>query len=416
VDLVVGSNTYHLDLTTSNNLTGLRDAINKAGAGANATILTIGSVNYLSVATSSPGATTLQLNDVPRDLITNTGAGSETSTRTYADSTTVPVSASGKVDLVAGSTTYHLDLTGNNNLTGLMNAINAAGVPGLAASITGSAGSYSLSLAGPGPGTLQLNDIPTQADLISKTNQGTNADFMLNNVHVTRSSNVVNDIVPGVSFTLQNTTTGSITLSLATDPSQLSNAFQTFVTGYNALVDQMKQQVGPSAGPLGGDVLIREIGDDTRQLTSYWNAGGSSIHSLSDLGVTFQDATTGHLTFSQSTFAGLSSTQVSDAFKFLGSSSSGFAALAANFTQLSDSATGMIQVQEDGYDTTNAQLTSQINTLNDRVKLVQNSMSAKLQAADALVAQLQSRQNLVNASVSSLNYVLYGKQTNSNGL
>src|SRR5579864_6616100 len=34
VDLVVGSNTYHLDLTTSNNLAGLRDAINNASVGA----------------------------------------------------------------------------------------------------------------------------------------------------------------------------------------------------------------------------------------------------------------------------------------------------------------------------------------------------------------------------------------------
>jgi hypothetical protein len=43
-------------------------------------------------------------------------------------------------------------------------------------------------------------------------------------------------------------------------------------------------------------------------------------------------------------------------------------------------------------------------------------MTARLQAADALVAKLQSQQNIVNASVSSLNFVLYGKQTNSNGL
>ena len=388
VDLVVGSNTYHLDLTSSNNLVGLRDAINNAGAGANASILTIGSNNYLSVSTNSPGATTLQLNDVPLDLITNTGAGTETSTKTYADSTTVPVSANGHVDLVAGSTTYHLDVTASNNLTGLMNAINVAGAPGVSASITGSAGSYSLSIAGPGPGTLQLNDLPSQADLISTTNQGTNADFMLNGVHVVRSSNVVNDIIPGVVLTLQKTNAGSVTLSLATDSSQLSNALQTFVTDYNALVDQVNQQVGKSAGPLAGDLLIGQIGEDTRQLTSYWNTSASSIHSLSDLGVTFEDETSGHLSFNQNTFNGLSSTQISDAFKFLGSPSSGFAALASNFTQLSNPLTGMIRVQEDGYDATNTQLADQVNTLNDRVSLIQSTMTARLQAADALVAQL----------------------------
>jgi len=416
VDLVVGSNTYHLDLTNSNNLNGLRDAINNAGAGANASILTIGSNNYLSVSTSSPGATTLQLNDVPLDLVSSTGSGTETSTKTYADQTTTPVSANGLVDLVVGSTTYHLNVTGSNNLTGLMNAINGAGAPGVSASITGSAGSYSLALAGP-VGTLKLNDLPNQVDLISNSNQGTNATFKLNNVPVTRSTNVVSDIIPGVSFTLLKTNTStSTTVSLTTEASQLSNALQTLVTNYNAMVDQVNQQVGTAAGPLGGDILIREMSDDLRQLTSYWNTSASSVHSLSDLGVTFEDQTTGHLSFDQNTFNALSNTQISDAFKFLGSSNSGFAALASNFTQLSDPVTGMIIDQENGYDTTNQSLTNQINTLNDSATLVHNSMAAKLQAADALVAQLQSQQNMVNASVSSLNYVLYGKQTNSNGL
>jgi flagellar capping protein FliD len=83
---------------------------------------------------------------------------------------------------------------------------------------------------------------------------------------------------------------------------------------------------------------------------------------------------------------------------------------------LSDPLTGLIRLQENGYDNTNQELTSQISTLNARTSQLQASMTARLQAADALVAQLQSRQNIVNASVSSLNYVLYGKQTNSNGL
>jgi flagellar hook-associated protein 2 len=416
VDLVVGSNTYHLDITAHNNLVGLQNAINNAGAGVNASILTTSGANYLSVTANNSGATTLQLNDTPLDLVTATGTGTETSSKTYADQTTAPVSVNNHVDLVAGSTTYHLDLTGNNNLTGLMNAINGAGAPGVSASITGSAGSYSLSLTG-APGTLQLNDLPSRVDLISNTNQGSNAVFTLNDtINITRSTNTVNDVISGLSFTLQKQTTGtaSVTLALATDRTQLSTALQTLVTGYNAVVDQVNQQVGTAGGPLGGDMLISSISGDLQQLSSYWNTTAGSIHSLSDLGVVFD--TTGHLSFSQTTFDGIPDGQIPDAFKFLGSSKSGLGALANNFTQLSDPLTGLIRVQEDGYDATNQELTSQISTLNARASQDQASETARLQAADALVAQLQSQQNLVNASVSSLDYVLYGKQTNSNGL
>jgi flagellar hook-associated protein 2 len=148
VNLVVGSHTYGLNLTGKNNLNGLVNAINNAGAGVNATILHIGSMNYLSVAANNTGATTLQLNDAPLDLVTNTGTGAETSTRTYANSAIAPVSGEGNVNLLVGSTTYPLNLTGNNNLTGLMNAINSAGA-GVTASISGSAGAYALSMTAP---------------------------------------------------------------------------------------------------------------------------------------------------------------------------------------------------------------------------------------------------------------------------
>ena len=83
---------------------------------------------------------------------------------------------------------------------------------------------------------------------------------------------------------------------------------------------------------------------------------------------------------------------------------------------MSDPLTGLIRLQEDGYDRENAQLSDQISTLNERVSQIQSAMTTRIQAADALVAQLQSQQNMVNSSVSSLNYVLYGRQTNANGL
>jgi flagellar hook-associated protein 2 len=413
VNLVVGSNTYNLDVTGNNSLIGLASAINNSGAPVSATVITAAGQSYLSVSASNTGATTLQLNDVPGSLISSNGQGAETSLNTYADTTTAPVSKDGHVDLVVGSNTYHLDLTGHNNLSGLQNAINASG-SGVTASITGS-GPYGLSLSYGGPVSMQLNDIPNNPDLITNTNQGTNADFMLNGtIHVVRSTNVVNDIIPGVSFTLLQTNPGSVTLSLASDSSQLSDALQTFVGAYNSLVDQVDQQIGPAAGPLGGNGLIQNITSDMQQLATYWNTGPtSSIHSLSDVGVTFD--TTGHLSFDPNVFSGLSSSQVSDAFKFFGSSSTGFAALANNFTGLTDPISGSFILQENGYDQANQEITTEINTANDRVTQVQASITAQMQAADALVAELQSTQNVVNASIQSLNYVAFGKLLSSTG-
>ncbi|HTW63300.1 MAG TPA: flagellar filament capping protein FliD [Bryobacteraceae bacterium] len=415
VNLMVGSENYTLDLTgaNENNINGLASAINNANAGVNATVLTSGSENYLVVSANDTGATTLQLSDVlaPTDLVSNTGTGTETSLQTYADDTSTPVSADGQFTLTVGSDNYNLDIAGNNNLDGLAQAINNAGA-GVTATVTGSAGSYSLSIASSGATTIQLNASPA-TELLSDTNQGSNASFELNGIPITQSSNNVTSVIPGISFTLENTTSGSVTLSLASDGSQLSDALQTLVTDYNTLVTQVSAQEGTSAGPLGGDLVINQISQDMQQLVTYYNPNGSSgIRSLSDLGVTFAD-NTGQLSFDPSTISGLSDTQLTDAFSFLGSASTGFGALASNFTQLTDPISGVFEMEENGLTQQNTTLNDQITTLNAQVAQIQTDATAQAQQADAYVAELQSQQTVLDASIESLNYVLYGKPTSS---
>jgi flagellar hook-associated protein 2 len=419
VNLVLGSNTYQLNLTASgeNNIAGLAQAINSANAGVNATVLTAGSTDYLSISASNTGATTLQLNNVtPADLISSTGSGTETSLQTYTDATTATVSANGEVQLVVGSQDYALDVSGSdNNLNGLAQAINGADA-GVTATVTGSAGAYSLSLSASGPTTIQLNDLQSPTNLISNTNQGSNSNFELNGIPITESTNNITDVVPGVSFTLLNTNpSGSVTLSLATDPTQLSSALQTFVTDYNTLVTQVEAQQGQNAGPLQGDLIINEITTDMQDLVTYFDpSSSSSIRSLSDLGVTFND--TGQMNFSTSTFNALSDNQISDAFQFLGSANSGFAALASNFTQLSDPVTGLMETQITGYQTENTDLGNEITTAQAQAAQIQASATSQAEAADALVAELQQQQSDLDASIQSVNYVLYGRQVGANGI
>ena len=415
VNLVVGSNTYQLDLPGSgqNTVSGLAQAINNADAGVTATVLTAGSSEYLAVSANNTGATTLQLNAVtPVDLISNDGTGTETSLQTYADETSTAVSATGQVQLVVGSQTYSLDVSNDNNLDGLVQAIDNAGA-GVTASITGSAGAYSLSItSASGPTTIQLNDLQSPTDLISDSNQGSDASFYLNGIQITESSNTITDVIPGVSFTLNGTTSGSATITLSSDPSQLSSALENLVNDYNTLVTQVQAQYGTSAGPLNGDPIIDQISDDMQQLVTYWNpASNSSIRSLSDLGISLSD--TGQMSFDSSTFNSLSDSQISDAFAFLGSSSTGFGALASNFTQLSDPVTGAIEAEENGLNQDNTQLGDQITTLNDQAAQIQATATAEAQQADALCAELESQQSTLDASLESLSYVLYGKPASS---
>jgi flagellar hook-associated protein 2 len=84
LELVLGSTTYALDLSTyGNNLNGLRDAINASGAAVTATVLNTGSNYYLSISANSTGAQALQVRTAAGNAgsnllsATNQGANAE---------------------------------------------------------------------------------------------------------------------------------------------------------------------------------------------------------------------------------------------------------------------------------------------------------------------------------------------------
>jgi len=323
------------------------------------------------------------------------------------------------VNLTVGNgSAIPLNITGNNNLTGLMNAINGAGA-GVTASITTTGGRDYLKIVAAGGATpITLNDTPagSPVNLISGSNQGSDSSFTLNGtINVTnQATNVFSSVIPGVTFTLLKSSPGPVTVALATDPAQLTSALQTFVSAYNALADQVTQETGTGAGPLGGASTIRDISEDLGQLSGYFASTTSTVRSLSDLGITFDN--TGQMSLDPTVVAAFSSTQLADAFKFFGSGNSGFASFASNFTMISDPLSGTILNEENGLDTTDTNIASEISTLQDRATLTHNANAARLEAADALVAQLQAKQNAVNAEVESIDFVNFGAPlTNSSG-
>ena len=381
--------------------------------------LTASSSDSTKVSATATGATTPATYAIT-DISSVAEAASETSLTGYATSDSTAVSANGTMSLVVGGNSYAIDVSKNNSLTGLRDAINAAGAGVTAAILTTGTGDnpnyLSISADATGATTLQLIDDPngTANNILTAANQGSNAEFKLNGVDVVRSTNTVNDLAPGITFNILGTTTDStgtddsgetVNLTLSTDPSSLASALSDLVTSYNAVTSQTKAQTGTSGGLLTGDAMIRETQQAMRQLTGYEGTG--DIKNLADLGIELDSS--GQMSFNQNTFNALSDTQVAAAFQFLGSSTTGLGALASNFTQISDPVSGMIKTQEDQYTTTNQRLTDQISTLTDQINAMQTSLLQKLQSADALEAQLESQQTMLSSSIQALDYASYGE-------
>lgn len=325
-----------------------------------------------------------------------------------ADKTKVNAS-SNELELVINGKETPLTLTdATNNLNGVRDAINAANL-GVQASIisTGSANYLSITADAGGETTIELRTVSgsSASNLLETTIEGKNAEFEVNGREVTRTSNTVTDVLPGLSLTLRNTTdTGEqVTIAVSRDRDQLASALDDLASSYNAAVDALDTQVGEKAGMLSGDSMVRELQQQLRTMVSY--ASGGAIGNLTDLGIEFDRQ--GVMSFNTDTVSSLSNSQLQAAFEFLGSETTGFGAFSGKLDQYSDPVLGLIAMQQSAYDTTNQRLTNQISTMTDRIQAMQLTLSAQLQAADALLAKLDGQQNLLTATIDSLNAVTY---------
>jgi flagellar hook-associated protein 2 len=257
---------------------------------------------------------------------------------------------------------------------------------------------------------LQLIDDPAGAasNLLTSANQGANTNFKLNGVAVSKKTSLINDVVPGITFTVLGTTTGteSVTLSLKTSRSQLSSALGSFADAYNAMSTEMAKHSGQGADLLSGESVIVSLNDTLRQIGSYQDFG--NIKNLSDLGLEF-DAS-GKLALNSTVFDNLSDSAINDAFTFIGSATTGFAGLSKKLGLVTDPAVGLIQTQQHGYEETDRRLKTAINDLTDKINYMQDSLAERLHSADALLAQLSSQQSILDASLKSVSLVLFGKQ------
>lgn len=339
-------------------------------------------------------------------------AASETSVAGYATSDATPVSSTGTVRLTIGSEVRTITLTPEtNNLNGLRNAINNLGV-GVTASIfttgTGSDPNYlSLTATSPGATTLSLVDDPdgAAAALVTAANQGANTVFKLNGVTVSKTTSTINDVVAGVTFTILDTTdTGeTIDLNLRSNRTNLSTALNSLVSAYNTYVDFLDTQIGESAGLLTGSSLIQQSSAALRQLVNFNGAG--SVDSLSDLGLSLDRD--GRLSFDQSAFDALSESAIAAGFEFVSGTQLG--GQLETFESISDPVTGSIKLELDQNDRTENTLNSRIDILTERINEQQAALEIRLQAADTLLATLESQKRTIDASLESLSLVLYGK-------
>jgi flagellar hook-associated protein 2 len=389
-----------------NAIKSLTTGVNGGGLSASVSDDTIASANLNSSAAVSAGTYSLNVIDAgsPTTSVRKTGLP------TVADPSTTSISTSGTYTLTVNGSNFTVTPT-TNSLNALAQAINTSGA-GVSATVINlgspSAPSYTLSLQSTALGNIpiQLND-GTQ-DLFTTLTTGTQAQYQVNGQPATPISSDSRTITlaPGLTVNLINT--GQTTITVAADPSAATTAISSFVTAYNATVDELATNRGTAGGPLSGQGIVFSLGQTLRDLAGF-TGGNGSVTSLADLGIAFDG--TGHLSFDQAQFTSVAEANPGDLASFLGTGKgSGFLASASNIIDgITNATNGLFQAQQATIQNRINVDNQEISDTQDRITTMQNQLTAQMSAADALLSKLQSQVSFMTQLFQAQNAIANGR-------
>jgi flagellar hook-associated protein 2 len=389
-----------------NAIKSLTTGVNGGGLSASVSDNTIATANLNSSTAVSAGTYSLNVINAgsPTTSVSNTGLP------TVADPSATSISTSSTYTLTVNGSTFTVKPP-TNSLNALAQAINTSGA-GVSATVINlgspSAPSYTLSLQSTALGNvpIQLND-GTQ-DLLHTLSTGSQAQYQVNGQPATPISSSSSTIALAPGLTVNLIQTGQTTITVAENSSAATTAISSFITAYNATVDELATNHGTAGGPLNGQSIVFSLGQTLRDLVGF-TGGTGSVTSLADLGIAFDG--TGHLSFDQAQFSSVADANPGDLASFLGTGKgSGFLASASNIIDgITNATNGLFQAQQATIQNRISADNREISDTQDRITTMQNQLTAQMSAADALLSKLQSQVSFMTQLFQAQNAIATGR-------
>lgn len=316
--------------------------------------------------------------------------------------------------------TVNLELTNSTTLNDFVTQFNAASTKATASVVnvgTSGSPSYAISIISNNQGTdngsiavsvgSEVQSAGSGAFVSSTVSQATNATFTITGVSgtISKSSNSVADVIPGVTLNFQ--ATGTATIGISDNVSGTSSAIQDFVSAYNEVINFAKEQdlverqeegskVTNIFGPLAGTSLDENVISSLRQALTSAGISGQSVNTLADLGITTERD--GTLKFDSSVLQDAISNDpeaLREITQNLGETLGAVDGTLAQYTRFN----GLIDVASKAN-------SDSITTLNDKIATVQESLAKREQTLVAQFARLESLIGQLNSQQNSLSQVL----------
>ncbi|PMP64275.1 flagellar filament capping protein FliD [Desulfurella multipotens] len=381
--------------TSANNI--IQDLTQQTATSSNTSVATVSNNQ-----TTASGIHTLSVTQLAKAQVWVSSNG-------FSSPNSQAATSNGVFSFSIGSQSYSVTVNTSTTLQGLANAINATN-SGLSASIVYNGSSYNLVLTTP-TGTqnnLTINTNNTLAVFGSTPTQNSqDAQATLDGVSITSQSNDLKNYIQGVDIQLQGTGTTTITLNYNT--SQLTQDMQTFVNNYNNLLQYVNQNNSYDsttniAGAFFGSTAIQSVMASLRNaFFGLFNQNtNQTINSAESIGFSFDR--NGNLQFNSLTFQQALSTNFNAVKNILtNSSANGIMDLINNAVNQATSVNGgAITTAQNIIQNQINSLQSQINTLKQNLQNYQNNLVVQFSQLNTIMNQMQAQSQYLTTMFNSL--------------
>jgi len=312
----------------------------------------------------------------------------------------------------------------NNSLQGIRDAINAAKI-GVTATIINDGGatpyrlalssdnngvsnSLKISVSGDTSVTNLLAHDPAATQNLTENVTATNANFKVNGVAVSKTSNSTSDVIQGITLNLKKITTTSTTLTVAHDNASVSNSVAGFVKAYNDLAKTLKDisaynPATKQAAILQGDSTVRSLQSQLRNALGSPVVGASgALTTLSQIGISFQkDGSLGLDTTKLNNAIADNVSDIASLFAAVGKGTDSLITFnsATSNSKVGSFAVNVTQIATQGHTVGNSAANTTITDTNNALDITVNGVSASITlnagvyTAQTLASELQAKIN-----------------------
>jgi flagellar hook-associated protein 2 len=355
------------------------------------------------------------------------------STTTYADGNAIVSATAQTLKLSVDGQEYDIDVKANTKLSDLVTQINTSGsahkpdgtavtLPFSASMVSDGTSSY-LTITNNNPGfvvgqpassALQVTQdiglgLQTPANL-----QATNAVVTVDGLTISRRTNQLTDVIPGVTLGLKNNSNTDTDLSFQPDSSSAASRIQGFVNAYNKVQALVASQMdtdtsqpaadGTTSNPyalLGSNFALNIQYKMQSFVSKQVNATGA-IRSLHDLGVSLQKD--GTLSLDASALNKALATDPNAVNNVFATKTTGLGDSIKTWVNAqTDPFTGALTAQTTGLNATNKQLQTQTDALNEHITAYRAQLNIQFSALESIMSGINTTAQFLDQQAANNN-------------